>query len=419
MPTKKLTKRTVDAAQGEAAEYTFWDTELKGFGLRVQPTGAKTYVVKYRAGRGRNAPTKRLTIGRHGSPWTPDRARMEARRLLIDAASGDDPAANRAAERKAMSVAELCDLYLKEGCTTKKASTLAVDVGRIERHIKPVLGRRRAMDVTRADVVHLLRCVASGETKTDLKTRTRGRARVTGGKYAANRVVSLFGAILTFACERSLLEANPAGGVKKFPEPRRERFLSQSELQRLGTAITGVAREGVNPMAIAIIRLLIFTGARRSEIECLRWPEFDAEHSCLHLADSKSGRKVVPLSSLAVKIIESQPRVDGTEYVFPATSGEGRYRGVSKIWRRIRKCAGLDDLRLHDLRHTFASVSISAGVPMAVIGKILGHADQRMTNRYAHLADDPVYAGAEKVADVLSKRLGDSIRVQDVVSLVG
>ncbi len=293
-PSRPITKTVVDRLQpGQIA----WDAEVKGFGVRCQRR-YKIFILKYRIfGRPRW-----ISIGKHGSPWTVELARKEAKRLQGKVAAGIDPAEARDQAKNDLTISELCDLYLKEGCTTKKPSTLATDRSRIERHIKPSLGRRRVRQIRRGDVERLLRDIADGKTATDEKTGFRGRAIVTGGKGTATKAVALLGAIFSFAVVRGLCPVNPAQGVKTFKTRNAERFLSAEELSRLGEALSGAEREGANPFAIAAIRLLALTGARKSEILTLHWEpnsagpgHVDFEHSCLHLTDSKTGSKECPL----------------------------------------------------------------------------------------------------------------------------
>ncbi len=236
MATGKITKRAVDAAKPADTDTYLWDTDLSGFGLKVSPAGGKVYLVQYRLG-GRKGRTRRVTIGRHGSPWTPESARKEAKRLLGEVGSGRDPAEERSQARRDLTIAELCDLYLAEGCATKKPSTLATDRVRIERHIKPLLGRRKVTSISRPDVGRFLQDVASGKTAADIKTGRRGRARVKGGKGTATRTVGLLGGIFTFAVERGLRPDNPVRGVKRFKDKKFERFLSPSEMAQLGDAL--------------------------------------------------------------------------------------------------------------------------------------------------------------------------------------
>jgi integrase len=401
---QKITKAVVDRLQpGQKA----WDIDTTGFGVRCQRK-YKVFILKYRLlGRPRW-----YTIGKLGSPWTVEMARREAKRLLGQVAAGIDPAEARDETKNDLKISELCDLYLKEGCITKKASTLATDRGRIERHIKPVLGKMRVRQVRRADVEKLLREVAAGKTAIDEKTGPGRRAIVTGGKGTATKAVALLGAIFNFAVDRGLRPDNPAQGVKTFKALNAERFLSAEELSRLGEALSGAEKEGANPFAIAAIRLLALTGARKSEILTLHWKSnsagsghVDFEHGCLHLTDSKTGSKRVPLGAPALEILADMPKIEGNPYVFPSKAS-GHYAGLQKVWDQIRRRAGLDDVRLHDLRHSYASTAVASGDSLYLVGKILGHQQASTTQRYAHLSDDPL----RDVADRTAKKIASAMR---------
>jgi integrase len=405
MATIKLQKRVVDAAAQAARDVFLWDTELTGFGLKVTPAGKKVYVCQYRLGGGRRGAVKRYTIGPHGAPWTVDSARAEAKRVLALAASGSDPATAKQETRQALTVAELCDLYTKEGCATKKPSTLATDRGRIERHIKPLLGKKKAVAVTRADVRRFLQDVASGKTAADVKTKKRGRAIVEGGKGTATRTVGLLGGIFTYAVERGITPDNPVRGVKRFPDQKGERFLSDAEIARLGVTLREISGEGVNPHALAIIKLLVFTGARKGEIEGLRWTEVDIDAGLLRLSDSKTGQKAILLNPPALEILSGIERVDESPYVFPASRSDGHFEGVVKVWQNVRERAGLPGVRLHDLRHSFASVAVANGASLPVIGALLGHGNTATTARYAHLSNDPLRAVNERIGSRLATAL--------------
>lgn len=433
MPTAKVTKRSVDALRASDRDTYLWDTELAGFGLKMTPAGGRTYLVQYRIG-GRKGRTRRVTIGKHGA-LTPDQARQEARRVLGQVASGHDPAEERTKAREDLTVSELCDLYLAEGCATKKASTLATDKGRIERHIKPLLGRRKTAELSRADIERFMQDVANGKTAADIKTGKRGRAIVEGGKGTAARTVGLLGGILTFAVERGLRADNPARGIKRYRLPPRERFLSAKELATLGEILAkaeadfhaanaraqrGERRKsgrkgksdpvsGENPYAIAALRLLMLTGCRKSEVLSLRWEWVDFERAILRLPDSKTGAKVVPLGAPALELLNGLERVENNPHVFPSATGEGHFVGLPKVWRKVRDTAGLSDVRLHDLRHSFASVGAAGGDSLYVIGKLLGHADSATTQRYAHLHDDPLRAAADRIAGQISAAMNGSI----------
>ncbi|MCP4101202.1 MAG: integrase arm-type DNA-binding domain-containing protein, partial [Lentisphaerae bacterium] len=291
--SNKLTKMGIDRAKLSDGDYFLWDGDLKGFGIKIAKGGRKTYVCKYRVGSGRSAPTRRMTIGAHGSPWTVDQARIEARKILGRVANGEDPAKEKQDTKKQITVAELCDLYLEQGTGTKKASTIATDEGRIERHIKPLLGKKKVPDVTRADIKRFLQDVANGKTATDVKTGLHGRAIVRGGKGTASRTVGLLGGIFTYAFDCGFIEINPVRGVKRFPDKKGQRYLSQKELVALGQAMHEAIEHGENPYAIAILKLLIFTGARKAEIEMLKWSEVDFDGGYLRLEDSKTGQKAI------------------------------------------------------------------------------------------------------------------------------
>jgi len=403
---KRLTNSVVNGAAKRDSDYFIWDGDLKGFGLKVCSGGRKSYVCKYRLGTGRNAPTRRMTIGAHGAPWTPEQARKRASQILGLVAHGEDPAQAKQADKNVLTVSQLCDRYLEHGAATKKASTLATDRGRIERHIKPLLGRMRVPDVKRADVSRFLQDVAAGKTAVDVKTGARGRAIVRGGKGAATRTVGLLGGIFSFAVESGWISENPVRGVKRFRDRRNERFLDADELQKLGTALIAAEAAGENPYAIAIIRLLVLTGARKGEIESLRWPEVDWQYSYLRLADSKTGQKLVMLNGAAIEVLQTVPRQNTSDFVFPASRSDGYYEGTPKVWRRIRENAGLENVRIHDLRHSFASMAVSGGVSLPVIGALLGHKDSATTARYSHLQNDPVRSASDRLGKSLQRAMG-------------
>ena len=395
---QRISKRTVDSLKPGGL---VWDSEVKGFGVRCQRT-AKTYVLKTRIG----GLQRWITIGRHGSPWTVEKARQEAVRLLGEKAAGRDPAEARDEAKRDPSVAELCDLYLAEGCAIKKPSTITTDKSRIERHIKPLLGRKRVRAVTKGDMQRFLHDVASGKTATDERTGTRGRAIVKGGKGAATRTLGLLGGIFAFAVDRGLRPDNPARGVKRFKGRKSERFLSFAELTRLGETLIVMEREGENPSAIAAIRLLSLTGARKSEILTLEWEHVDFERACLRLTDSKTGAKVIPLGAPALELLALLPRLEGNPHVLPGEKKGAHFVGLPRAWGRIKARAGLNDVRLHDLRHSFASVAAGAGDSLILIGALLGHRSQATTQRYAHLSDDPLRAAADRTSGRIAAAMG-------------
>lgn len=403
----KLTKIVVDRAMPKDKDAFLWDAEVTGFGLKVCVGGRKVYVCKYRHGSGRRAPTRRLTIGQHGSPWTVETARKEAWRILGQVALGNDPARVKQTNKAVLTISELCDEYLAHGVATKKASTLATDRGRIERHIKPLIGHTRLTDITKTDVTRFMQDVAAGKTAMDEKTGHRGRSIVTGGNGTATRTVGLLGGIFTYANDAGFMVTNPVRGVKRYRDKKNQRFLSVEELMRLGQALRDGEARGVNPQAIAIIRLLILTACRKGEIEKLRWQDIDFDLGFLRLPDSKTGQAIRPLNNAARVVLEALPKYQGTDLVFPSNGCNRPYVGTPKAWRNVRIAASLDDVRLHDLRHSFASVAVSSGASLPVIGALLGHKDTSTTAQYAHLHDDPVRGAAESVGGRLAGLLAD------------
>lgn len=405
--SEKITKRVVDAAGPEPKLYRVWDTELKGFGLKVMPSGVKTYIVVYRPyGGGRRQPVKEFTIGRHGA-LTPDEARREALRRLAEVQAGGNPQESRLQLRQELTVSELCDQYMAEGTGTKKASTLRSDLARINCHIKPLIGNLKVSRVNRQDVARMMRDVATGKTAAvhdGKRKRTDSMAR--GGQGTASRTVGLLGGIFTYAVRAGLRSDNPVHGVERYKDRQSQRYLSGEELGRLGAALAGVAGHA---QGVAVIRLLILTGARKGEIEGLRWAEVDFGQSCLWLGDSKTGQKMIPLGSPALLVLKEVARHPQSDFVFPGRgkSGEvsGHFVGTPKVWKEVCEAAGLAGVRLHDLRHTFASLAAGGGQSLPIIGKILGHSDVKTTARYAHLADDPLKIAANRTAEAAAAAL--------------
>jgi integrase len=343
---------------------------------------------------------------------------------LKQVAHGGDPSADRHRAREALTVADLADLYLKDGPAAKpnkRASSWATDRSNIERHIKPLLGRRLANALTQADVAKFQADVAVGKSKVDVRTGFRGRAIVEGGRGTAARSLAVFSAMLQFAVERKLIPSNPAKGVRPLKGQPKERFLSEAELARLGDTLAAMqAEHRLSANAANAVRLLLLTGCRKSEITSLRWDWVDFERGCLRLPTSKTGAKVVALAAAALELLAGlRERDPAAGWVLPAAKGEGPYTGLQKDWERIRERAGLLGVRLHDLRHSFASVAIADGHTLYLVGKALGHKQARTTEIYAHLSDDPLRQLADRTAArinaVLTRQAGGSSA--DVVPL--
>ncbi len=396
----KITKTKVDACTPDATrEYMVWDAELKGFGLRVFPSGKKTYFIQYRVGKR----TRRLKLGLHGT-LTPDEARKLAKKELGTLAHGKDPAYERKRLKDSLSVSQLCDRYLTDGCSAKKPSTLATDRGRIERHIKPLLGHLTAQSVTRADVEKFLKDVAIGKSSVDIRTKPHGRARVRGGKGTATRTVGLLGAIFTFAEKAGLRTDNPVRGVQRYADRRCERFLDQDELARLGEATREVELDGVCPSITGAIRFLALTGCRRGEVLNLRWGDVDHRSGCLILPDSKTGHKIVALGQVALDELKRLGGGEPKDFVFIDQGGD-RTKRLQKVWEHVRTSAGLEDVRLHDLRHTFVSEGVSSGLSLTVMGTLVGHRANETTARYAHLAKGAINIAADKVSSTIAEAM--------------
>ena len=397
----KITKSLVDKAKSDTRDQFIWDTDIKGFGLKVTPKGRRVYVVQKRL-RGR---LRRFTIGPHGAPWTPDKARIRAAKILGAIASGEEPPAENSSGAADLTVSGLADLYVSEGSHTKKSSTRYNDRGVIERHIKPLIGKRHISDLTRGDIERMMAGVAAGKTALDEKSGFRGRSIVRGGQIAANNAVALVSSILSFAMARNLIKDNPAIGINKYRPKARERFLSEQELRRLGEVLDDTLRQGTNPYAVAAIRLLLLTGCRRNEILSLCWDWVDYDRGMLKLPDSKSGAKIVPLGTPAISLLRSIPRKSGNPFVFPSTRGDGHLVGLQKIWEKLRARADLADVRLHDLRHTYASMGAASGESLYIVGKLVGHKQQATTQRYAHLADSPLRDAADRIGARISEAM--------------
>jgi len=409
----RITKRSVDAIptpkEGEG-EVRLWDTDLKGYFLRVYPSGRRVYAIKYRLG-----PAQRVfTIGVHGSPYTPETARDAAEAALRRVADGEDPATEKKEARAALTVNALIDRYIEDGPATKpnkRQSTWENDASNLRRHIKPLLGRKVANQVTKAEAARAIQDITAGKTATDEKSiKPRGRAIVTGGAGVARRTRITAAAMFSWGIEHGLVKANPFATVKMSAPPQRSRFLSRGEAVRLFAALESMeADNAVNPAFCDAIRLLLLTGARKTEILGLKWSEVDIERKILVLppertkAGGQNGERRIVLSSAAVAILSARMpiRPRGGDYVFPALRGDGHLVGVRRAFARVCEKAELTGVRIHDLRHSFASFAVADGASLFLVGKLLGHASSRTSERYAHLSRDPL----QEAVAAIGKRL--------------
>ena len=377
----KLTNRMVAAVKPGDRDLFVWDDELPGFGLRVKPSGVKSFFVQY---RNRHNDSRRLTIGRHGVIG-PENARVRAKSLLARVVDGDDPATERRTDREAPTVADLAVRYMTEHAEVKKRPrSVASDKTLLRLHVLPALGRKKVTALSRADV-----------------TQLHHSLRETPG--AANRTLALVSKMLNLAEKWGLRTdgSNPCRHVDRYPERKMERFLSGDELGRLSAVLTEAERTATElPSVIAAIRLLMFTGARLGEILSLEWSHVDFERTCLQLPESKTGAKVIHLNAPALEILNGIER-DGSPWVIAGREPNKPLVNLRKPWHRIRAKAGLEGVRLHDLRHSFASIGAAGGLSLPMIGALLGHTQAATTQRYAHLAADPL----KQATDMIGRRI--------------
>ena len=410
----RLTKRILDAAKPDPTRDVFaWCSATPGFGARIYPSGRKTFVAQVRVGRAQ----RRVKIGTYG-PFTVEQAREGAQRIIRVASEGRDPQREKQDRKKAFTVSELCDLYLEAARAgrvltrfgrPKRPSTLAIDVGRIERHIKPLLGRLLARDVSAGDVQHMADAIAGGKTACTIRTGKRGKAVVKGGAVTAARVVELLGGIWTWAAKRDLVSSlSITRGVDRTKALPKDRTLSAGELSRLGMSMQE-AREKL-PLASLALRLIALTGSRREEIVRLKWAEVDLAGSCLHLGLTKTGRSTRPLGNAAVEVLRACSKLHPV-YVFPNSRNDGP-ADLKKAIARTFNAAGLTDARSHDLRRTFASTADELGYSEATIGEILGHARRSVTGRhYIRRPDAALIAAATRISDRIEAALGGDLNV--------
>ena len=408
MAGEKLTKRVVDALKApkpskvgvKVRESFTWDRELRGFGVQLLPSGLKSFVIQYRNAEGRN---RRTVIGRYGL-MTVEEARRVAHEKLVAVSKGIDPAAEQAAEAGSQTVAEMCDWYLREAEAGRilgrrrrpiKASTLAMDRSRIERHIKPLLGSRRVKALTLGAIEGMQADIARGKTA-KARAGSRGGA-TTGGEGVASRTVSTLHSLLEHGFRLGVIVANPAKGVRKLAVAPRERRLSATEIVKLGKVMRAAPGHGEHPTGLAAVRFLLLTGFRRQEGLGLERAWVDAENRCVRFPDTKSGAQVRVIGQAAMDLVTAQPSRAGSRYVFTPDWGDGHFTAVVGTLDRLCADAKLAGVTPHVLRHTFASVAGDLGVSELTIAALLGHAARGVTQRYVHI-DEAVRLAANRVA---------------------
>jgi integrase len=411
-----LTKRDVETAKPRSGDYFVWCGKTSGFGVRIypataaNPTGKKVFIAQVRVGRA----TRRVKIGAFG-PFTVEQARKRAEEVIRMAAAGQDPQREKRDTRQALTIAELCEEYLtaaRAGLVltrfrrAKRPATVAIDEGRIARHIVPLIGSILARDLKRSDVQRMADDIAKGKTSGVFKGKPRGRAVVTGGAGTAARVVELLGGIYTWAAKRDLVPAvTPTRGVDRMRGETKDRVLSAEELAALGKAID--ANEQRSPLAAGALRLIALTGLRREEACGLRWSEIDADGFCLRLEATKTGRSTRPIGKAAREFLRALPRLSD-EWVFPSRKGNGSATLKNPI-ADMFDVAGLADVRSQTLRRTFASIAADEGYSDATIGELLGHSRRGVTARhYIRRPDAALIAAADRVSAHISAAMSGS-----------
>jgi len=399
----KITKRVVDATEPREKDYVLWDDELPGFGLRVFVSGRRSYVIQYRA----SGRSRRYTIGLHGI-WTPETARQEAKMLFGRIAGGDDPAEERHLDHKAITVKELCELYLADleaglilgkGGRPKKPGTIISDKGRIKRHIVPLLGRRKVKDLAKADVNKMMKDIMAGKTAMVAKTKKlRGKSIVRGGVGTATRTVGLLGGILTYAIEAGIIDTNPVHGIRKPKDNVRDRRLTEAEYRLLGQILRDAKVDGQYETAAEITRVIALTGCRRSEVIGLARTEADIAASCLRLDDTKEGKSVRPIGLPAVEALEAQVEATAGTYLFPGKGDDNAFGCFPKHWKKLVENTALEDVTPHVLRHSFASIANDLGFTEVTIAALIGHAKGSVTGKYIHTLDTALIMAADTVA---------------------
>jgi len=382
----KLTKRVIESAKPGKTNLVLWDRQVSGFGCKITPKGKRTYLLYYRTLDGRQ---RRPALGVHGR-ITCDLARTKAQQWLARVAMGEDPSEDLREARTKPTVREFSERYLKEHARPKKKpSSVKSDISNLNNHVLPALGKKRLDLVTRADIQRL-------------------HAKMVDRPGAANHVMGLLGKMFNLAEKWGLRSdgTNPCRHIEKYPSRKMERYLSPVEFGRLAKVLNEAETDAsIFIGAVRSIRLLIFTGCRLGEILSLKWDYIDFENKRINLADSKTGKKTVYLSGPAIDVLNSIARVQDNPYVLVGRFDRDHMTRMGHQWEEIRKRADLDDVRMHDLRHSYASVAANLGESLPMIGKLLGHTQAQTTARYAHLAADPIKEAAERIAESISEAM--------------
>jgi integrase len=377
-----------------------WDRDVKGFGLKVTPSGRKAYFVFYRTLSGQQ---RKPSIGVHGK-ITADEARQIAKKWIAAALTGQDVSADRQEARAATLVRDLADRYLEDYAKPfKKPRSVTSDRSNIENHVLPIIGSKKVSEITRADIEFVRASIREGKTAARKKAKYRGRSIITGGPGVANRVVALMSKMMACSVDWGMRSDNPVLRIKKYPERRKDRFLDTDEFERLLHALrTAECERSETPDIVACSLLLLFTGPRCGVVLGLEWDDVNLSRKTLRLRDSKTGARLVPLNNQALAVLQkhSVGKVDG--YVIGSTTGQGR-PALGKPWQRIRKRANIDDsANIHCLRHTFASWAVMGGLSLAQTGALLGHKCSQTTLRYADHLTEAVRGYSQQTANLIA-----------------
>ncbi len=411
MERVRISRRFLANYAPEGRDRTIWDSQLVGFGVRVRSSGRKTFVVQHRIGTGRSARQKKFTLGSFPEV-TPEQARADARQIIAKMHRQPELIVQEEVEKKSatkreVTIRELCERWYEtdgrfsriKGPTygqLRKPENMAIDWGRLERHVLPLIGSRPVVGLKRKDIQAMHDDIAASVTAGPGKAGGRGCRYIKGGAGTAAKTVQILSTVLSFAVREEIIETNPAFGVRKVPTKKLNRFLSEGEIVALRQALADEeARQSPNH-GVAIIRLLVLTGCRKGEIEGLKWTEVDLRGGFIRFEATKTGARTMPLSEPAIEVLSRLPRFS-SQYVFPSSRGGGPFVGTKATWRRVSAAANLQDVRIHDLRHTFASIGAAKGLSLPMIGALLGHRQPSTTARYAHLTDAPVRQAAATV----------------------
>ena len=370
----KLTNKKIDQLIPDTKSYIVWDNEIRGFGVRVNLNSKKTFILKYRVGQGRSARVRKPVIGTYGVMKV-DEARKIARKWLLDASEGNDP---KEVDKTSILLKDFCNVYLQQHANIKKKLSSVIEDKRLMRlHIIPNFGNVCLKEITRSMI-------------------TKHHQSMYQTPHGANRFLSLMSKMMNLAerWEYRPLNSNPCRHIERYKEEGRQIYLSMEQIEKIGHVIKQM-EQTESIFVLSAIKLLLFTGRRTGEILTLKWDYIDFENSKMNLPDTKTGAKSFFFSPTVKQILLNLPNKEG--FVFKSVLKDKRVTTVRHIWKKICKLAKIENVRVHDLRHTYASLAVQNGYSLPIISKMLGHADIKTTQRYAHLHDDPVNQAVEKI----------------------